>query len=218
MRIILILRLALSIVALFNYYNIFCGSVSPESNRKDFHSYVNSVTNLSNFIVIAISLVNGAAYVWRSSLGSCLVFDSESQEYELDNSDPNFYDCNPSFETGGTPMNSMILLLVGNIFIIITLRCHSVWATRVNYIVMCISCVAAAALSPDGCQSLLVILSAFLSVIIYEGIEKNSLTVFKALLDLEATKRIQTRELKHFIGNVAHDLKVCSMITVHFAT
>jgi hypothetical protein len=38
--------------------------------------------------------------------------------------------------------------------------------------------------------------------------EKNTYTVFISMLNLEMTKRTEASELNHFIGNVAHDLKV----------
>jgi hypothetical protein len=211
MRIILSLRLAIAVMALFNFHSIFYSKVTHESsNKEEFRFFVNRVTALSNFIVVSVALVNGAAYMWTSSKGSCLYLDPQTLKYEVRNSDTYFYDCNSSFETGGTPVNSMVLLLLGNIFIVTTLPCHSSWAARINYFVTCFSCITAAALSPDPGQSTLIILSAFLSIVVYENIEANSLAVFKALLNLEYNKRVGVKELKHFIGNVAHDLKVPS--------
>lgn len=213
MRTIVSLRLIIVCIALFTYHKIFYKAKTHKYGndpalKQSFQRYVKDVTSLSNFIVIAISIVNGAAYVWKSSLGSCLYFDETTQKNEVKNSDTYYYDCNPHFETGGTPINSMVLLLIGNIFVIITLRCHSPWAARMNYFLTCAACIAAASLSPDPGLSTLVILSAFLTVVIYDGVESNSMAVFSALLDLESSKRVSTSELKHFIGNVAHDLKV----------
>jgi len=145
--------------------------------------------------------------MFKSSLGSCLKLNDETLKLEVIEEDKYYYSCNPAYEVGGTPVNSMILLLIGNIFIIVTLRCHSSWAARINYFITCITCITAASVSPDPSQSTLIILSAFLTVVIYESIENNSLAVFKALLEAETAKRIGMAELKHFIGNVAHDLK-----------
>ena len=102
----------------------------------------------------------------------------------------------------------MIVLLIGNIFMVCILRSHSHWAAWVNYIITCISVFAAAALSNDTQTSGPVIFATLLTIIVYKDIEYNSLTVFKALLSLEFTNREKTTELKQFIGNVAHDLKV----------
>ena len=209
MRTILITREVIVVLALYNYYKIFYARVSLEAEQSEFRKYVGSVTALSNFIIVTSGLVNGAAYAWKSSLGSCFV---KNEDLELEVIDPYYYNCNPSFENGGTPVNSMLLLVVGNILLIVTLRCHSSWAARVNYFFTLMSCVVAAALSPDFGHSIVIIIFASLTIVIYESIDTNSLTVFKALLDLESTKRIQTKELKYFIGNVAHDLKVRSIL------
>lgn len=208
MRVVISLRLSFCILALYNLYKVSYGGVSHDADQKDFYSYVNSVTNISNFIVISFALANGASYVWLSSRGSCLVFNSNTGLYEVDDGDLYLYDCNPSFETGGTPLTPMLSLIVGNIFIVLVLRCHSSWAARISYFVACMAAIAAAFVSPDASQSFTVILVAFMSVFIYDGIENESLRVFEALLDLETSKRVQMREMKHFIGNVAHDLKV----------
>jgi hypothetical protein len=208
MRVILICRLLIVALGLWTYAKIFYYCTPVDGDQKEFYHYVKVVTNFSNLIVVLVSLVNGIAYVWKSNRGSCLVFDATTSEYEVDNRDTYFYNCNPSFEVGGTPANSMVILIVGNIFIVSTLRCHSAWAARVNYWVMCLSCISAAAVSPDSGQSTLIILSAFLCVLIYNDMESSSLGMFKALLELQSTKRIQLNELKQFIGNVAHDLKV----------
>jgi len=206
MRVILSLRMAISLLALYNYYEIFHARVSHLEEKTVFYRYVRYVTGLSDFIIVSFTLVNCAAYVWESSRGSCLSI--KDNEASADSHNAFFLHCNPSYEIGGTPMNSMILLLVGNIFVVTTLRCHSSWSARVSYFATCISTVVAALVSPDFKQSYLVMLSSIFAIVIYEDIENNSLVMFKALLDLETTKRIQMKELKIFIGNVAHDLKV----------
>jgi hypothetical protein len=216
MRVLLTLRLLISLVAVFNYYTIFYAAVPSDASQKLFRSYVSSVTNMSNFIIISIAVVNGIVYVWQSSLGSCMAVNKDTNIVELNHQDKYFYDCNPSYEIGGTPTNSMVLLLVGNIFVVITLRCHSCWAARISYYITCVSAIAASVLAPDFGQSSLIIFSALLTVIIYECVEDNSLAMFTALLRLESTNRIQTSELKHFIGNVAHDLKVSYQQTINY--
>jgi hypothetical protein len=55
-------------------------------------------------------------------------------------------------------------------------------------------------------------MAAIFTILIYERLDQNSLLAFRLLLDLEKTNRIQTAELKNFIGNVAHDLKVLKLL------
>jgi hypothetical protein len=214
MRTAMTLRVLISLLAFVNYYKIFYAS------RQDFHQYVSFVTNSSNFIIISSAVVNGMVYAWTSSLGSCLNVNANTTEIEK--SDHYSVDCNPSYEMGGTPVNPMLILIVGNVLLVTILRCHSRWAARVSYVVMCLSVIAAAVLSPDFMNSFIVIFTALVTIAIYNDVEVNSLTMFKALLDLESTNRIKTIELKQFIGNVAHDLKVfilsvvlCYLLTIH---
>jgi hypothetical protein len=205
-RIFLFCRIIIALVGVFNYFNIFHMRVHHDASRKDFHQYVSFVTNTSNFIIISIAMVNGLIYAWKSSLGSCLDVDESTNENHIEGQFS--YDCNPSYEIGGTPTHSMMILIAGNIVLITTLPCHSLWAAWINYVVTCVSVITAAILSPDFFSSVSVILTALFTIAIYNGVEDNSITMFKTLLDLESTSRVQMRELKQFIGNVAHDLKV----------
>jgi hypothetical protein len=208
MRAAMVIRNIICVVALYTFYKIFYVRVRPESStRKEFHRYVSSVVRLSNFIVISFALVNGFVYAWKSSLGSCLVV--EDNRVTVNNDDFYFLNCNPSYEIGSTPTDSMVLLLVGNILIIATLRSHSYWAAWVTYLVTITFVIAGAALSPSPRQSVPSILLAFLSIFIYIGMENNTFMMFTALLELSSTSRVKTAELKQFVGNVAHDLKVC---------
>jgi hypothetical protein len=68
--------------------------------------------------------------------------------------------------------------------------------------------IAGAALSPSPTQSIPAILLALLSILIYVSMENNTVMMFTALLELSSTSRVKTAELKQFVGNVAHDLKV----------
>ncbi len=109
---------------------------------------------------------------------------------------------------GGTSPSDFLMLLLGNIFTITTLRCHSLYASRVSYIITCICTIAAAAVSPSPQQSFFNIVMSFMVLFIYQSFEDSTQTMFSALLDVETTKRKQTIQLKQFIGNVAHDMKV----------
>jgi hypothetical protein len=102
----------------------------------------------------------------------------------------------------------MINLLVGNLYVVTSMRCHNSWASQLNYLVTFISIFLAASMTPNFNESGSAIFAAGTFISIYEGVEKNSLAMFGALLDLESTKRVQIGDMKHFIGNVAHDLKV----------
>ena len=214
MRAAMVIRNINCIVALYIAYKIFRLRVRPESStREEFHRYVSSVVRLSNFVVISFALVNGFVYAWKSSLGSCLVV--EDNRVTVNNDDFYFMNCNPSYEIGSTPTDSMVLLLVGNILIIATLRSHSYWAAWVTYLVTITFVIAGAALSPSPRQSVPSILLAFLSIFIYIGMENNTFMMFTALLELSSTSRVKTAELKQFVGNVAHDLKVCKYQKLH---
>jgi hypothetical protein len=208
-RIVMIWRNVINWVGLYIFYKIFYARVQPDSaSREEFSKYVSTVTNLSNFLIVAFALGNGLIYVWKSSLGSCLDVNGS----DLKNNDVFNLDCNTGYEIGATPTIAMQILLVGNVFLVATLRCHSYWAALMSYVVTVVSVFAAAAVSSSPLTSVSTILVALYSIFVYNSMESNALTMFKALLDLESTNRIKTAELKHFIGNVAHDLKV-TMLT-----
>jgi hypothetical protein len=211
MRSLLIVRLLVLLLVFYIYYKIFHARVYPDrASREEFHQYVNVVTTLSNVVVITLACVNGVAYVWKTSLGSCLEVDSTGEEFR--NSRAVFYyDCNPSHELGTTPTESMVMLIVGNLLCIATLRSHSYWATWINYVVTVLCVIVASAISPLPLVAFPEFVGAITSIFTYNVMENTSRTLFKALLELEATNRVKTTELKHFIGNVAHDLKVFSV-------
>jgi uncharacterized membrane protein len=207
MRTAMIIRCIIFIVALYVVYKIFYSRIRPESStREEFHLYVSSVVRLSNLIVISFAFVNGFVCAWKSSLGSCLII--EDNQASIDNDDYYFLNCNTSYEIGSTPTEAMLLLLVGNILVIATLRCHSYWAAWVSYIATIMFVITGAALSPSPTQSIPAILLALLSILIYISMENNTVMMFTALLELSSTSRVKTAELKQFVGNVAHDLKV----------
>ena len=207
MRAAMMMRCVVYIAALYVVYKIFCRRVRPESStRKEFHQYVSSVVRLSNFVVVTFALVNGFVYAWKSSLGSCLVIDDN--QVTVDETDYYFLNCNTAYEIGSSPTEPMLLLLVGNILIVATLRSHSFWAAWLNYIVTLMFVITGAALSPSPSQSAPAIFLALLSIFIYISMENNTVMMFTALLELSSTSRVKTAELKQFVGNVAHDLKV----------
>lgn len=206
-RIASILRLVMVLVGLFLHYKIFYDRVYADtSSREEFHSYVASVTAASNFCVIATALINGAVYTWMSSLGSCL--HETTTLYTIGMEEYTSLDCNPFYELGMTHFESMMTLILGNIFMIAVLRSHSYWAARISYVITVICSIAAAAVSRVPFTSLPVLFAAAFALCVYKNMEFHSLSMFEALLDLEASNRVKTAELKQFIGNVAHDLKV----------
>lgn len=169
-----------------------------DMSQEKFKDFVSTITNLSNIIVVMATLTNGLFYAWQSSLGPCL-----SHEHEVFH-----FGCNPSHCNGGTPTFPLVQLLFGNIFVVTTLRSHSPFALCLSYLLTCASVVIAAILSPDPIQSLNPILAGFCTIFIYNTMEDSSVAMFKALLELETNNRENVAEQKHFIGNVAHDLKV----------
>jgi hypothetical protein len=207
MRAAMMMRCAACAVALYLIHKIFYRRVRPESStRKEFHQYVSSVVRLSNFVVISLAVINGFVCAWKSSLASCLVIDDNQVTVKDD--DYYFLNCNTAYEIGSSPTEPMLLLLVGNILIVATLRSHSFWAAWVSYIVTLVFVIAGAALSPSPSQSVPAIFLALLSIFIYISMENNTVMMFTALLELSSTSRVKTAELKQFVGNVAHDLKV----------
>ena len=205
MRMAMIARNIVVCVAWYTSYKIFYAREHP-ANGEQFKKYVSTVTNLSNFLIISYALVNGIVCVWKSSLGSCL-----DENGDMRHTDYFQLDCNPAYEVRGTPSDIFILLFIGNIFMVATLRCHSFWAVWISYAVVAVSVYTGAALSLSALTSIPQIFFVTFSIILYNGMEHNSLTMFTALLELEATNRVKTAEMKHFIGNVAHDLQVCRM-------
>jgi hypothetical protein len=200
-------RVMYCLVGFFTFYKIFYARVHPENACcKKFKEYVKSVVRLSNFLIIFNSVLNGVVYAWISSLGSCL--DASENETDVDNNPFFTMDCNPSYEKGSTPYDAMLLLLMGNMFVIGLLRCHSHSAAVISYFVTVVCAIAGAAVSPKPITSTPALFCVFFSYFVINGMENNNLMMFTTLLQLESTNRIKTTELKQFVGNVAHDLKV----------
>ena len=215
MRGVFFFRVVNCLITFFTLYKIFYARVNPEtSTREDFKKYVQIVVRLSNFIVILNSMVNGLVYAWKSSLGSCLHFSEDGTATK--NEEMFTLNCNPSYESGSPPYDAMLLLFAGNIFVIGLLRSHSYWAAWASYIITLAFVIAGAVVSGVPVNSSSAIFCAIFSIFLINGIENNTLTMFTALLELESTNRVKTAELKQFVGNVAHDLKVCTcMINVN---
>jgi p-aminobenzoyl-glutamate transporter AbgT len=120
------LRVIIIILALFNYYKIFIGRVTHKASQKEFHDYVNFVTKLSNFIVIAFAVVNGMDYVTRSNLGTCFVVNSETGERELGSPlQLFFFNCNPQVR-------------VALFFICIVYIVHAVCLILISSLLLCL--------------------------------------------------------------------------------
>jgi CheY-like chemotaxis protein len=210
----IVLRNIICILALYVVYKVFYVRVRPESStREEFRRYVASVVRLSNFIVVAFALVNGFVYAWKSSLGSCLIIQENHASVNQD--DHFFLNCNPSYEIGPTPTDSMVLLLVGNILIVTTVRSHSFWAVCVSYVTSLLFVIASAVVSPSPRQSVPTIILAVVPIFIYICMENNSFMMFTALLKLSSTSpRIvttsrvaaplpQDREFREGVGSLS---------------
>jgi hypothetical protein len=207
MKVVFFSRVVVSLVDFFTLYKIFYGRVYPEtSSREDFKIYVKSIVRLSNFIVIATAVMNGVAFAWKSSLGSCLHFSEDGTATK--NEEMYTLHCNPSYESGSPSYDTMLLLFAGNIFVIGLLRSHSYWAACVSYVVTLSCAIAGAVVSGVPVNSSSALFCSIFAIFLINGIESNTMTMFSALLELESTNRVKTTELKQFVGNVAHDLKV----------
>jgi hypothetical protein len=205
-------RIVITLVGFVTLYKIFYARVRPENaSREDFKKYVKSVVRLTNFLVISSAVVNGVVFAWISSLGSCL--DVSEDEAVFKNDRFLTMSCNPSYESGSTPYDAALLLMMGNLFVIGLLRSHSYWAACVNYVVTFACIIAGAVVSNNPIASSAAFCSAIFSLFLINGMEDNNLTMFIALLELESTNRVKTTELKQFVGNVAHDLKVIALYT-----
>ena len=209
MRICSLCRLLLIVLTFYIYYKILYGKVTPHMEKAKFKLFVNVITHLSNFIIVSYAGVSGVDFVIRSSLSSCQHFYAVNRGGEVEEQDrPDYIYCNPQYEDGSPPMVITLLLFVGNLLAVSSLRCHSSWAAKVNYFIVFVSIVIVAFQSSEVRESAPVMFIAVFFYSIYEGIESSSLPMFGALLNLESNKRAQMSEMKHFIGNVAHDLKV----------
>ena len=155
MRILLIARTFVSAVGLYTSYKIFNAKVKPgHASGGHFGKYVSTVTNLSNFVIIGAALVNGGSYAWKSSLGSCFFHIDGTEDAHKDYY---FFDCNPAYELGSTATDAYMVMLLGNIFLVASLRCHSYWAAWVNYMITLISVIIATAVSQNPWTSIPVI-------------------------------------------------------------
>jgi hypothetical protein len=190
-------RIALCLLAAFVCIKIVMG-VSSAASKQEQHRYTFLITKLTNIIIIGFPVVNGLMLCWRASKGPCEDSDQISHTFH----------CNESYESGGVPTSDAIFLLMFTTFNITTLRCHNYWAVQICYAVTIVSAAVSVYLTPEPMKSLILLLSSVMIVIIGRGLEINTFTLFSTLLNLETSQRNQTRELKQFIGNVAHDLKV----------
>ena len=203
-QVVMILRILLGCLALFVCYKISRGVPTDKTNGQ-FAVCSSCITKLTNALIIGFPLVNGLMLCWLASQGSC----EEASERHF------FFNCNTSYESGGVPNEAALFLITTNLFIISTLRCYSYWAILTCFVITIASTVVASLLSPNVSQSIVVVVAAFVTVIVGRGLEVNTYTMFKTLLDFQKIKRHQARELKHFIGNVAHDLRVrCRSMSV----
>jgi hypothetical protein len=202
-NIVLIGRVILGCMAMYVIFRI-SKALPADISLADLRQHTFVITSLTNAIIVGFSLVNGLMLCFQATKGSCE--DAEEQH--------GFYDCNDSYETGGIPNGAVIYLFMTNIFIVTTLRCHHCWATRTSCVITILSIIVATFFTSKPVQSLLIILFACSIVVSARVLEKVSYTSFLAMLNLEMTKRDEAGELKHFIGNVAHDLKVLLCLLV----
>ena len=197
---LLLVRVIVLLSFVYLCYRINKIQHSIDFDQQDYHRNVLLTTNITNWTIIGASLVNGAMYVWKSSLSEC-----------VDNGDDDFflYTCNEGYTVGSSAFLSAIVLLVGNTYLIAVFRCHHFLAVMAAYCITSVSCLLAAAVAPHPQQSLLMIIFALLCIFMYINMEMNNFEVFRTLLESEKNKREQGDELKHFIGNVSFNPYAC---------
>ena len=98
---------------------------------------------------------------------------------------------------------SYLVLLIGTSYLAAVFRGHHFFAVQMTYYITVLSCVLAAAVSPQFQQSLLMIMFSLLLIFTFSNMEINNFSMFSVLLDAAMNKRVHTHELKHFIGNVS---------------
>jgi hypothetical protein len=194
---LIIARIIVCILIILNCGLIMKG-VKKNSSQADLFSYISLVTNLTNTIMVASSFVNAVVLISRSLLGDCGEHDYDHIYY---------LDCNDSHEYGGMPQAPFLLLVMGNIFLVTTFKCHHYWAVLLSYFIVVVGCIASIAVSPNPVKSLVPGALTLFLFSFYRELETSTYFMFRTMLNLEANKRSQILEMKHFIGNVAHDLK-----------
>ena len=166
-------------------------NIGPEKPHACFQTRMIFV--LTNVIIIGFQLVNGLLLCWHSYQGSC-----------------KSWNCRTTGEKSGDMTTaSSFYFIVLYLLIISTLRCYSYWAICISCGITVAATVGAMFLSSQCPECLIMVLVAALSTCVATNcLECNTYALFNALLKFEISKRQQTKEMKYFVGNVAHDLKV----------
>jgi hypothetical protein len=112
-NIVLTGRIILACMAFYVCYRV-TRCVPTDASMTDLRKQTSIITNLTNAIIIGLPLVNGLMLCYKATRGGCEDFD---ERY-------GFYDCNEAYDTGGVPSAGALYLMMFNIFIITTLRCH----------------------------------------------------------------------------------------------
>ena len=145
------------------------------------------ITFLINVMMIGFPVVNGLLLCWESSL--------ETTDDHL-------------------RITSAFYLIVLNLIMIITLRSFSYWALYMSCGLTVVASLGATILSVRHSEYIMVVVSAVATTVVAYAVERDTYTMFKALLNFEESKRLRSSEMKYFIGNVAHDMKVSCIISI----
>lgn len=191
-------QIALSARALFGIISLVLvwKTFKPVDND-NLATHASCITKLSDILVIGYPVANAIMLCWLSAQGSC--DDSEGKTL--------LFDCNDAYEYGGLPQTATLRLLFSNIFVVVILKCHREWAAIGGCILSLLATIIAASFSPNPSSSAIVVFLSLMMIVVCREMERSSFALFQTLLRLEMTKRIQSSEMKCFIGNVAHDLK-----------
>jgi hypothetical protein len=185
---LLILRIIVMLLFVYIGYRVNKSHQTNNFEQSDYRRNVLLTTKLTSWCLVFVSLVNGAMYVWKSSLPECN--DTSEDTFYM-------YNCNEGYSVGGSAYLSAIVLLIGNTYLVAVFRCHHFWAIQISYCITCLSCFFAAALSPQPRQSILMLMYSLLLIFMYTNMEIDNWSVFSTLLTSEMNKRVQGDELKH---------------------
>ena len=130
-------------------------------------------------------------------------------------------DCNPLADQNELPMLTVIQLMLGTILIPLMFRCHTPWVNFFQVFVCFASLAASMVIVKYSASEIMVVATLLIianaSMHEFEHALSHSFTAYMNLEQAtrqkavaENEKRViedNARDLRHFIGNVAHDLK-----------
>ena len=167
-----------------------------------------SARRLGDFYITFNAIAMASTLLFRAIAGEC----SNNAVFSR-------YDCNPMESVHALPQDILVVLVFGNIFVHIMIKCYTFKILLLNFFIAFFSILAAIIIA--NATSSIVFLLAHVGVFAILFIhEHNNLRVYMALRNMEHTgrKSLQTEndksmferqslEIRALMGNVAHDLK-----------